>query len=789
MAHDPDRTAIEAAARAISDGGSLPSWVQNASEPLRSQLVAVAEIGRFHREALDATDPSATIGAPPPTSKGKVTSTWMHFHLFEAIGHGTSGEVYRAWDSHMAREVALKLRVTGTNESAPMVLEARRLAQVRHPQFVVVHGIARAEGCVGTWMELLRGRTLLDLVREHGPLSANEAALAGAEVCSALAAVHQAGLLHRDVKPQNVIRESAGRIVLLDLSASRDTDQPTADLAGTPAYLAPELFAGSPATVASDIYAAGALLFFLTTGSTPIDATSVDGIRRAHERGTARKLRDQRPDLPRPFVEIVERALARKPSDRFATAGELEVALTGLLARRGTVTVREARQGRPLRLGVTVLWVLGAALVASLATSLLRQPAQAGSGGGTETPIIAPEQLKVARAIEELGASLAEQGNWRAARDQFLEAEQVYRISTGADAPLVARAVMHVAWAEQQMGNLDAAARQYELATAKFQQFDLQPMISAVQTALADVLHRAGRPGAAAQALGEAIESRARTLGLEPRTSPHGLARLGLTISDLQKALATWRAGQDQDADGLPDALEGSVGLRPDARDSDRDGLADGLEDHDSDGLTNELEFGLPLNPTGVIVQYGANDPELLGFQQPANRRQTGQPSQGPGDSAWRANAHQVQMYFWPLSRTQRTAALTRGWRLSTRGAGGVGAAFSDLDLGPEGPRFDLEFEADDTGWFLERNTSVVPNAGIRDRLSTNPDWGLVELEYSPRSQSATLLVQGKPSASPPSTGHHQFREDVGVFFGAWNRDNIQPRAHADFRLVMLVVR
>jgi serine/threonine-protein kinase len=133
-----------------------------------------------------------------------------------------------------------------------VVDEGRLLAKVRHRGVVTVFGAARAAGFAGLWMELIQGATFEEIIQQQGRFSAREAALFGAEVCEALAAVHSAGLLHRDVKAQNVMRDRSGRVVLMDFGTGRLREIPdeaaVADLAGTPLYMAPELFTGGAAT-------------------------------------------------------------------------------------------------------------------------------------------------------------------------------------------------------------------------------------------------------------------------------------------------------------------------------------------------------------------------------------------------------------------------------------------------------------------------------------------------------------------------------------------------------------
>src|SRR5262249_873084 len=144
---------------------------------------------------------------------------WAHLTLRERLGGGTFGDVYRAWDRHLEREVALKLlRVEIAEEdlsNSRIAKEGRLLARVRHQNVIAVHGVDAHENRVGLWMDLVRGVTLEQQLAQHGNFSANEAGAIGVDLCRALAAIHAAGLIHRDVKAQNVMREDGGRIVLM----------------------------------------------------------------------------------------------------------------------------------------------------------------------------------------------------------------------------------------------------------------------------------------------------------------------------------------------------------------------------------------------------------------------------------------------------------------------------------------------------------------------------------------------------------------------------------------------
>ena len=214
--------------------------------------------------------------------------------------------------------------------------EARRLARLRHEHVVQVYGAEEHDGRVGLWTELVRGESLEQLVADRGPLGAREAALVGLDVCAALAAVHGAGLLHRDVKAQNVMREAGGRVVLMDFGTGEDLAG-TSRLVGTPFYLAPEIFRGQKASVQSDLYSVGVMLFYLVTGKFPVVAATMEQLLRAHANRRRQPLRDVRPDVPEGFVRVVERALDTDPARRYRSVGELEQGLRESLDRPAAV--------------------------------------------------------------------------------------------------------------------------------------------------------------------------------------------------------------------------------------------------------------------------------------------------------------------------------------------------------------------------------------------------------------------------------------------------------------------
>jgi serine/threonine-protein kinase len=164
-----------------------------------------------------------------------IAQRWGHLEIRAEVGRGASGTVFRAWDARLAREVALKL-FTAEAGAGDALEEGRLLARLNHPHIVRVFGVDIHGGIAGIWMELLEGETLDAILARDGVFSAEETLFIGIDLAQALAAVHSAGLLHRDIKTRNVLCERGGRIVLMDLGAGRAVQQtPThGDATGTP---------------------------------------------------------------------------------------------------------------------------------------------------------------------------------------------------------------------------------------------------------------------------------------------------------------------------------------------------------------------------------------------------------------------------------------------------------------------------------------------------------------------------------------------------------------------------
>ena len=333
MLVDNDR--LTRLAEAVVDGTPVDWAKELSSTPdlkmrqLVEKLRVLATMAAVHREADDSTR-DAIAGLEAET----VRTSWGPLELRRTIGKGSFGTVHLAWDPRLEREVALKI-LHRSPRSTSVIREGRLLASIRHPNVVNVYGVDEFDDAVGLRMELVDGLTLKQTLQQRGLFGAHETALIGTDLCRAVAAVHKAGLVHRDIKAQNVMREAGGRIVLMDFGAGevrvRQGD-PLRRPTGTPLYLAPEVLGGQPATAVSDIYSIGVLLYHLLTMRYPVEGSTIAELESAHASGRATPISDLRPDLPAGVIQVIERALDRDPARRPQSAGAMQQELLATIA-------------------------------------------------------------------------------------------------------------------------------------------------------------------------------------------------------------------------------------------------------------------------------------------------------------------------------------------------------------------------------------------------------------------------------------------------------------------------
>jgi serine/threonine protein kinase len=287
--------------------------------------------------------------------------------------------VYLARDSELDRPVAVKLLAENAAGDQDLrrrfVREARLAARLSHPNVVSVFDTGEDDGRPYLVMEHVEGETLADVVARRGRIPPEEARELGVQAARGLAHAHAAGLVHRDVKPQNLLLRRDGTLKVADFGIARALEgtaltQPGTVL-GTAAYLSPEQALGERVTAATDVYALGAVLYELLTGRPPLEPESLADLADKQRRPSIRPVRELAPEVPAELETLVMRCLARNPEYRPSTAGELERELAPPAAieppteRMARPRVRHRRGGRrALWLALAGLLVLAAILLA-----------------------------------------------------------------------------------------------------------------------------------------------------------------------------------------------------------------------------------------------------------------------------------------------------------------------------------------------------------------------------------------------------------------------------------------
>ena len=303
------------------------------------------------------------------------------FLVERELGQGGMGVVYLARDLALDRPVAIKVLrepLAGVPELRRRFLqEARTAARLSHPNVVPVFAVEEHPQLVCFVMAWVPGETLAERVRRDGPLPAPAAARLVQELAWALAYAHQHGIVHRDVKPENVLLErGSGRALLTDFGIARLHDAsdttPAGRTLGTPRMVSPEQAAGEPLDGRSDLYSLGVTAFFAVTGRYPFEAETAAELLAQHLTLPAPPVAVLQPGLPVPLARAIDRCLAKSPEDRFANGEELAVALGGGM-EISPVPRTLAQLAREISsLGVDLVGFGTLALVAAIAQQLLR---------------------------------------------------------------------------------------------------------------------------------------------------------------------------------------------------------------------------------------------------------------------------------------------------------------------------------------------------------------------------------------------------------------------------------
>jgi len=254
------------------------------------------------------------------------------YALTGRIAVGGMGEVWAATDTVLDRTVAVKLLNPGLSQESDFVerfrAEARHTAALQHPNIATVFDYGEDDGTAYLVMELVPGQPLSQIISERAPLSAQETVAILIQAATALAAAHEGGVVHRDVKPANILITPDGTVKLTDFGISRAVDSvpltQTGQVLGTAQYLSPEQALGQSATAASDIYALGVVGHEMLTGERPFDTGSVVSTALAHVNNPPPPLPDT---VPAGLRDVISAAMAKDPADRPASAADMAHAL------------------------------------------------------------------------------------------------------------------------------------------------------------------------------------------------------------------------------------------------------------------------------------------------------------------------------------------------------------------------------------------------------------------------------------------------------------------------------
>lgn len=282
------------------------------------------------------TDFQMKVDDPTDLVESLIGSQLGTYHVEQFLGQGGMARVYRARHLTLERPCAVKVlkqSIVERDEDAvrTFLAEARAAANLVHPNVVTIHTLGQDQGRHFIEMEYIDGQSLASLLEAEGCFTPQQATCFMSQIGSALSVAHEHNLVHRDVKPGNVMVDQNRRAKLADFGLARRVHDTASDsggwLCGTPNFMAPELFRGESADKRSDVYAMGVTYFLLLTGHLPAEGSSITDLMHWHATQTPPDVREIREEIPEVAAQVVARCLARNPADRYDDARELQADL------------------------------------------------------------------------------------------------------------------------------------------------------------------------------------------------------------------------------------------------------------------------------------------------------------------------------------------------------------------------------------------------------------------------------------------------------------------------------
>ncbi len=315
---------------------NLENLVCRLDSELNIQLEKSLSSGRIITSSSDAG-----VSQMPTTFMNVSAALESRFQILKELGRGGMGIVFQAHDKELREQVAIKILspILSTNSDAleRMKREVSAARRVTHQNVIRIHDISEMNGLHFVSMEYFHGQNLKEYIKQRGALSSVNAWQIAAQICDGLEAAHRGGIIHRDLKSQNIIINAAGQVKVIDFGLAHSTQMEgltaTGLIMGTPEYMAPEQVAGKRVDERADIYSLGIILYELFTGKVPFTGDSAIGVGFMQMKDQPRPPREINSQIPAEVERVILKALQKEPSARYSAVSELKADLESAIGR------------------------------------------------------------------------------------------------------------------------------------------------------------------------------------------------------------------------------------------------------------------------------------------------------------------------------------------------------------------------------------------------------------------------------------------------------------------------